>query len=185
MQLAEEFDETEEVVAVPPEDVVAEKNNLLSKLHSIEKKDEFTETTFSVYHPVETKKTVIEPLRPPPRKIEVSALLGMDYLCTYYFRLRLQLNSHSNSVLFAFQVSEEEVKARQEYLKQQRDKLLALKKQVREKRLGAAETDDDAAGDYIYPKLFSSTRKVKAHGGTTEISDAFRKTETKMASHIL
>lgn len=49
--------------------------------------------------------------------------------------------------LLAFQVSEEEVKARQEYLKQQRDKLLALKKQVREKRLGDAETEHDAAGD--------------------------------------
>lgn len=34
-------------------------------------------------------------------------------------------------------MSAEDVQARQQYLKQQRDKLLALKKQVRERRLGA------------------------------------------------
>lgn len=45
------------------------------------------------------------------------------------------------------------MKARQEYLKQQRDKLLAMKKQVREKRLGAAETDDDLAAGELIIKL--------------------------------
>ncbi|KPJ18129.1 Coiled-coil domain-containing protein 104 [Papilio machaon] len=45
------------------------------------------------------------------------------------------------------EVSEEDVQARQEYLKQQRDKLLALKKQVREKQLGAAETPSDLGGE--------------------------------------
>ncbi|CAG9789237.1 unnamed protein product [Diatraea saccharalis] len=45
------------------------------------------------------------------------------------------------------EVSEEEVRARQEYLKQQRDKLLALKKQVREKRLGVAETNESGGGE--------------------------------------
>ncbi|KPI92371.1 Coiled-coil domain-containing protein 104 [Papilio xuthus] len=44
-------------------------------------------------------------------------------------------------------VSEEDVRARQEYLKQQRDKLLALKKQVREKQLGAAETPSELGGE--------------------------------------
>jgi hypothetical protein len=43
-------------------------------------------------------------------------------------------------------VSEEEIRARQEYLKQQRDKLLALKKQVREKKLGAAESNMESGG---------------------------------------
>lgn len=56
------------------------------------------------------------------------------------------------------------MKVRQEYLKQQRDKLLALKKQVREKRLGAAETDEDAtAGEnriltYNYNTSFSNAK---------------------------
>lgn len=73
LQLAEDFDETEEIVTVPPADVVAEKKSLLSKLHSFEKKEEILETTFSVPHPVKVKTTVIDPPRPPPRKVEVSA----------------------------------------------------------------------------------------------------------------
>lgn len=40
------------------------------------------------------------------------------------------------------------MKARQEYLKQQRDKLLALKKQVRERRLGAAD-GAETGGTYL------------------------------------
>lgn len=39
--------------------------------------------------------------------------------------------------------------ARQEYLKQQRDKLLALKKQVRERRLGAVDSAE--SGGTIIP----------------------------------
>lgn len=38
------------------------------------------------------------------------------------------------------------MRVRQEYLKQQRDKLLALKKQVRERRLGAAEMESETGG---------------------------------------
>lgn len=38
------------------------------------------------------------------------------------------------------------MRVRQEYLKQQRDKLLALKKQVRERRLGAAEMEGETGG---------------------------------------
>lgn len=73
MQLVDDFDEAEAIAAVQPADVVAEKKNLLSKLHSFEKKVEICETTFCVPHPVELKKTVIEPPKPPPRKVEVSA----------------------------------------------------------------------------------------------------------------
>ncbi|GBP04127.1 Cilia- and flagella-associated protein 36 [Eumeta japonica] len=40
------------------------------------------------------------------------------------------------------EVTEEEIRVRQEYLKQQRDKLLALKKQVRERRLDQAGAQD-------------------------------------------
>lgn len=42
------------------------------------------------------------------------------------------------------------MRARQEYLKQQRDKLLALKKQVRERRLGAAEGAESAGNPDLY-----------------------------------
>lgn len=42
------------------------------------------------------------------------------------------------------------MRARQEYLKQQRDKLLALKKQVRERRLGVAEMGAEVGGDSCY-----------------------------------
>lgn len=47
-------------------------------------------------------------------------------------------------------MSPEEIQARQEYLKQQRDKLLALKKQVREKRLDAVQNETDIGGMYLY-----------------------------------
>lgn len=73
LQLAEAFDEPEDMVTVPPAAVVAEKKNLLSKLYSFEKKEEISETTFSVSPPEEVKKTVIEPPRPPPKKVEVNA----------------------------------------------------------------------------------------------------------------
>lgn len=43
-------------------------------------------------------------------------------------------------------MSEEEIRARQEYLKQQRDKLLALKKQVREKRLDDVTSENETRG---------------------------------------
>lgn len=46
------------------------------------------------------------------------------------------------------------MRVRQEYLKQQRDKLLALKKQVREKRLGAADVAQESGGEFSY-KLFT------------------------------
>lgn len=38
-------------------------------------------------------------------------------------------------------MSEEDLRERQEYLKQQRDKLLAMKKQVREKKLGSLQNE--------------------------------------------
>ncbi|XP_049877475.1 cilia- and flagella-associated protein 36 isoform X2 [Pectinophora gossypiella] len=108
----DEIEGQDEVVAVPPEEMVAEKQTLLSKLHSFEKKDELLDKKQLSPEAV-VKPTVIEPPKPPPKKA---------------------------------QVSEEEVRARQEYLKQQRDKLLALKKQVREKRLDAADTGLESGG---------------------------------------
>ncbi|XP_047034032.1 cilia- and flagella-associated protein 36 isoform X1 [Helicoverpa zea] len=103
----------DEVVNVPPEEVVAEKQTLLSKLHSFEKKDENIEKKDHIVTE-EKKIQVMEPPKPPPKKVEVS---------------------------------EEEMRARQEYLKQQRDKLLALKKQVRERRLGAADGAESGGGE--------------------------------------
>ncbi|XP_012545281.2 cilia- and flagella-associated protein 36 [Bombyx mori] len=58
------------------------------------------------------------------------------------------------------EVSDEELRARQEYLKQQRDKLLALKKQVREKRLGAVETETGLAGEGSH-KMNSRPRSAR------------------------
>ncbi|XP_026314975.1 cilia- and flagella-associated protein 36 isoform X2 [Hyposmocoma kahamanoa] len=108
----EEMESANEIASVPPEEMVAEKQTLLSKLHSFEKKEERSLSKQTT--PEAEKKTpVIEPPKPAPKKIEVS---------------------------------EEEVRVRQEYLKQQRDKLLALKKQVREKRLGAAEAVQESGG---------------------------------------
>ncbi|XP_013183465.1 cilia- and flagella-associated protein 36 [Amyelois transitella] len=101
----------DDIVNVPPEEVVAEKQTLLSKLHSFDKKEEKTKKTD------DTKEKSPEPAKlptPPPKKIEVS---------------------------------DEDMRARQEYLKQQRDKLLALKKQVRERRLGAAESNESEDGE--------------------------------------
>ncbi|XP_063627893.1 cilia- and flagella-associated protein 36 [Cydia splendana] len=100
------------VVSVPPEEVVAEKQTLLtkaSKLQSFERMENPTEKTINPPEP-----TILEPPKHAPKKVEVS---------------------------------EEEIRARQEYLKQQRDKLLALKKQVREKRLGAAEIGSEGKGE--------------------------------------
>lgn len=50
-------------------------------------------------------------------------------------------------------MSEEEIRARQEYLKQQRDKLLALKKQVREKRLDVVTSENETRGIILQLKL--------------------------------
>ncbi|XP_026735275.1 cilia- and flagella-associated protein 36 [Trichoplusia ni] len=109
----EDYESKDEVVNVPPEEVVAEKQTLLSKLHSFEKKEENIEKKDQAVAE-EKKIRVIEPPKPPPKKVEVS---------------------------------EEEMRARQEYLKQQRDKLLALKKQVRERRLGAADGAETGGGE--------------------------------------
>lgn len=64
------MDEADEIVSVPPEEMVAEKQTLLSKLHSFEKKEERIvrpETT----REAEKKTSVIEPPKPAPKKIEV------------------------------------------------------------------------------------------------------------------
>ncbi|XP_028176229.1 cilia- and flagella-associated protein 36 [Ostrinia furnacalis] len=108
----DDLETKDEIVSVPPVEVVAEKKTLLSKLHSFEKNDEKTFIK-EESPPVKKPVAIVEPPKPPPKKVEVS---------------------------------EEEIRARQEYLKQQRDKLLALKKQVREKRLGEAETATESGG---------------------------------------
>ncbi|CAH2094639.1 unnamed protein product [Euphydryas editha] len=92
-----------EKAAVPPEEVVAEKQMLLSKLHHIEKNDQIVDKKIEKVHFKEEPKI--------PKKVEVT---------------------------------EEEIRARQEYLKQQRDKLLALKKQVREKRLDVVKSENES-----------------------------------------
>ncbi|CAH2045572.1 unnamed protein product, partial [Iphiclides podalirius] len=115
-----DFESIDDTVAVPPEDVVAEKSILLSKLQTFANKEEICEKDLEKDKESEdiaakeiefiSKGKHVELPKIPVQKVEVS---------------------------------EEEVQARQEYLKQQRDKLLALKKQVREKRLGATEASSD------------------------------------------
>lgn len=79
------MDAADGIVSVPPEEIVAEKQALLSKLHSFEKKDESIvskETT-----PEADKKTpIIEPPKPPPKKIEV--IKDTTYkLCNVIYRV--------------------------------------------------------------------------------------------------
>lgn len=58
------------------------------------------------------------------------------------------------------------MRARQEYLKQQRDKLLALKKQVREKRLGAAEVTTAVEGAPLLRPSSARVAKAALAGST-------------------
>lgn len=67
----EDFEGKDEVVNVPPEEVVAEKQTLLSKLHSFEKKEEHVEKKVQIVIP-EKKIQVMEPPKSPPKKVEVS-----------------------------------------------------------------------------------------------------------------
>lgn len=64
------MDSAEEIVSVPPEEMVVEKQTLLSKLHSFENKDERVVNKRSTPE-VEKKTPVIEPPKPAPKKIEV------------------------------------------------------------------------------------------------------------------
>ncbi|XP_013135514.1 PREDICTED: cilia- and flagella-associated protein 36 isoform X2 [Papilio polytes] len=105
---------TDDAVAVPPEDVVVEKKSLLSKLQTFDKKAEI----------IEKKETKLE-------KKDDSDHISKTKRTEPIIPVQ------------KVEVSEEDIRARQEYLKQQRDKLLALKKQVREKQLGAAETPSE------------------------------------------
>lgn len=95
-----------EEIKVPPEDVVAEKQTLITKLQHIDKKEEILDNK-------KEKPIQKEEIPLPVKKVEIT---------------------------------DEEIKARQEYLKQQRDKLLSLKKQVREKRLGVAQNENESEG---------------------------------------
>lgn len=66
----EEIDSADEIVSVPPEEMVAEKQTLLSKLHSFEKTEERSASKQTTPE-AEKKTTVIEPPKPAPKKIEV------------------------------------------------------------------------------------------------------------------
>ncbi|XP_026760764.2 cilia- and flagella-associated protein 36 isoform X1 [Galleria mellonella] len=122
----------DEIINVPPEEVVAEKQTLLSKLQNFEKKEEKVEKEQTVEIIKEKPQVLIEPPKPPPKKIEVS---------------------------------EEEVHARQEYLKQQRDKLLALKKRVRERKLGVGDAESESGsgeGSHVSVPRPKSARVAQA-----------------------
>lgn len=68
----EELETKDEVVNVPPEEVVAEKQTLLFKLHSFEKKEPKEDASDAPEEPPTVKKSVIiEPPKPPPKKVEV------------------------------------------------------------------------------------------------------------------
>ncbi|XP_072929970.1 cilia- and flagella-associated protein 36 isoform X2 [Epargyreus clarus] len=120
----QDFDDKDEIITVAPEEVVAEKQTLLSKLHTFEMKDEKEKLKPIA---VEKLQKNTQPM-PPPQKI---------------------------------QVSEEEVRARQEYLKQQRDKLLALKKQVRERRLDAVENVEESRDGESSQRSVSRPRSAR------------------------
>lgn len=55
---------------MPPEEVVAEKQTLLTKLHNFEKKEEL-EPKKTVSFEEKKIEPVIEPPKPPPQKVEV------------------------------------------------------------------------------------------------------------------
>lgn len=68
----EDLEPKDEIVNVPPEEVVAEKQTLLSKLHSFEKKELKEDITIATNDaPTVTKFAIIEPPKPPPKKVEV------------------------------------------------------------------------------------------------------------------
>lgn len=77
MQL-EEFETTDDIISVPPEEVVAEKKTLLSKLHSFEKTEETSfikESSTEIQAVAKQSVAIIEPPKPPPKKVEVSEKL--------------------------------------------------------------------------------------------------------------
>ncbi|XP_034834252.1 cilia- and flagella-associated protein 36 isoform X1 [Maniola hyperantus] len=83
---------------------------------------------------------------------------------------RLKIKEEKDVIPKKVAVSEEEIQARQEYLKQQRDKLLALKKQVREKRLDAVQNETDVGGEssrQYAPRPKSARAAQAALAGTT------------------
>ncbi|XP_048486377.1 cilia- and flagella-associated protein 36 [Plutella xylostella] len=143
-QLSLEEPSDENQVDVPPEMVVEEKQSLLLKLQSFDKneerkaeakKQEEAQTAIEE-SPVEDVEEAADEIvvKPPAAKVKAPPP-PVPVVLPVLKKVEL--------------VSEDEVRARQEYLKQQRDKLLALKKRVRERRLGAAQEEDegDAGGE--------------------------------------
>ncbi|CAK1583565.1 unnamed protein product [Parnassius mnemosyne] len=118
-----EYESSDETVAVPPEHVVTEKQTLITKLQRFEKKEDNVEKK-TEDNPEEKADIELHGAIKKPKFIDVPKPTPQKV-----------------------EVSEEEVKARQEYLMQQRDKLLALKKQVRAKRLGAEISPELGGGE--------------------------------------
>ncbi|CAG9565413.1 unnamed protein product [Danaus chrysippus] len=102
--------EVKDEITVPKEEVVAQKQTLLTQLQHFENIEES-----SPKQDTEKKLKEVEPLN----KIMIPTKT---------------------------EVSEEDIRERQEYLKQQRDKLLAMKKQVREKKLGSLQNEGAGEG---------------------------------------
>ncbi|CAG4953521.1 unnamed protein product [Parnassius apollo] len=120
-----EYESSDETVTVPPEHVVTEKKTLITKLQRFDKKEENVE-----------KKT--EDKTEEKAEIELRGAIRKPKF--------IDVPKPTPQKL---EVSEDEVRARQEYLKQQRDKLLALKKQVRAKQLGAETSPGFEGGEGI------------------------------------
>lgn len=80
----EEMESANEIASVPPEEMVAEKQTLLSKLHSFEKKEE---RSLSKQTTPEAEKTtpVIEPPKPAPKKIEVQSKAKICIFEPWYY----------------------------------------------------------------------------------------------------
>ncbi|KAG7298012.1 hypothetical protein JYU34_018772 [Plutella xylostella] len=140
-QLSLEEPSDDNQVDVPPEMVVEEKQSLLLKLQSFDKneerkaeakKQEEEAHTAIKESPVEDVEEASDEIvvKPPAAKVKAPPP-PVPVVLPVLKKVEL--------------VSEDEVRARQEYLKQQRDKLLALKKRVRERRLGAAQEEDEGA----------------------------------------
>lgn len=81
------MDSPDEIINVPPEEMVAEKQTLLSKLHSFEKKDKKV-VNKQITPEAEKKTRVIEPPQPAPKKIQVQS---RTKICIYYNAIKIKI----------------------------------------------------------------------------------------------
>lgn len=87
----DELEDTNDVVTVQPEEVVAEKKTLLSKvskLQSFEKKEEIAKVPPSA---PEEPPHVVEAPKPPPKKVEVNIRLHPEQYISILKETRAQL----------------------------------------------------------------------------------------------